>query len=164
MWKKSETTAPPVAPVQSPRPESPRPSARSTKACIGSGIFLKGELHGEEDIVIEGRIEGKVRVEKHSVIIGESGRVDADVSAANVSIAGQVRGNVSGTDRVVLLESARVEGNISAKSVTLENGCRFKGSIDMESSRPEPSVETKPNGGGPAVRSGGVTHGTVRTS
>jgi cytoskeletal protein CcmA (bactofilin family) len=66
------------------------------------------------------------------VTVGEKGRVEADIEAASIMVAGVVKGNLNGADRVVLHQSGRVEGNIVAKSVILENGCRFKGSIDME--------------------------------
>ncbi len=65
--------------------------------------------------------------------VGERGRVEADIEAASIQVAGFVKGNLTGADRVVLLESGRVEGNITARSVSLENGCHFKGSIDMQS-------------------------------
>jgi len=68
-----------------------------------------------------------------SITVGERGHVEAEVEAANIRVAGEVKGNLAGSESVVLHRSGRVEGNISAKSVTLENGCRFKGSIDMES-------------------------------
>jgi cytoskeletal protein CcmA (bactofilin family) len=59
--------------------------------------------------------------------------VEADIEAGSIQVAGFVKGNLTGADRVVLLESGRVEGNITARSVSLENGCHFKGSIDMQS-------------------------------
>jgi cytoskeletal protein CcmA (bactofilin family) len=83
--------------------------------------------------VIEGRIEGKISIKQGNVSVGERGRVEADIEAASIQVAGLVKGNLTGADRVVLLESGRVEGNITARSVSLENGCHFKGSIDMQS-------------------------------
>jgi cytoskeletal protein CcmA (bactofilin family) len=107
-------------------------SAGARKARIGAGLVLKGELSGEEDVIIEGRLEGKITLKHNSVIIEESGRVDADITASSICVAGEVHGNLLGTEQVVLLKTGRVEGNISAKSVTLETGAQFKGSIDME--------------------------------
>lgn len=138
MWKKTNPTESPDerAPmtVSAPRPpvSTAASSAKSQPARIGSSLFFKGELSGEEDLVIEGRVEGKVILKKGNVTVGDKGRVEADIEAASIQVAGVVHGNLSGADRVVLLETGRVEGNISAKSVILENGCRFKGSIDME--------------------------------
>lgn len=137
MWKKPNPgevpeERPPVA--AAPRPPSvAAPLPVRTPARIGSTLFFKGDLQGEEDLVIEGRIEGKIAIKQGNVTVGEKGRVEADIEAASIQVAGLVKGNLTGADRVVLLESGRVEGNITARSVSLENGCHFKGSIDMQS-------------------------------
>jgi cytoskeletal protein CcmA (bactofilin family) len=134
MWKKNEAdpvaerAQPAVAPPRAAAPQSP--SAKPAR--IGANLFFKGELQGDEDLIIEGRVEGRISIKQGSVTVGDKGRVEADIEAASIQVAGTVRGNLTGADRVVLLESGRVEGNITAKSVILENGCRFKGSIDME--------------------------------
>ncbi len=146
MWKKTNPgefneERPPVAPP--PRPSVP--SSIKAPARIGSTLFFKGDLQGEEDLVIEGRIEGKITIKQGNVTVGEKGRVEADIEAASIQVAGLVKGNLTGADRVVLLESGRVEGNIAARSVSLENGCHFKGSIDMQSeSVVRPSIKTLP--------------------
>lgn len=135
MWKKNEPE-PPTERVPSagtaPRAAAAAPSPSTKPARIGANLHFKGELQGDEDLIIEGRVEGRVSISQGSVTVGDRGRVDADIEAASIQVAGTVRGNLTGADRVVLLESGRVEGNITAKSVILENGCRFKGSIDME--------------------------------
>ena len=70
MWKKSEQEVTPSVPVKNLTPTSNR-----KKVCIGPGLSLKGELSGNEDVIIEGRVEGKVTLKGHSVIIEKSGRV-----------------------------------------------------------------------------------------
>ena len=138
MWKKSEPEVPSQPQLATKRPTPPRPEAPGPrKARIGVGLLLKGELYGEEDVIIEGRVEGKITLKEHGVIIEESGRVDADITASTICVAGEVHGNLHGAEQVVLLKTGRVEGDIFAKSVTLETGAQFKGSIDME------TVETK---------------------
>lgn len=147
MWKKpsSEEVSDERHSVGTP-PRMP-PAAPPVKAAarIGSTLTLKGDLQGEEDLVIEGRIEGKIAVKQGSVTVGEKGRVEADIEAASIQVAGFVKGNLTALERVVLLESGRVEGNITARSVSLENGCHFKGSIDMQTeSQSRPAVKTTP--------------------
>ena len=147
MWKKTNPgevpeERPPVAPP--PRPVAPSTSVKAP-ARIGSTLYFKGDLQGEEDLVVEGRIEGRITIKQGNVTVGEKGRVEADIEAASIQVAGLVKGNLTGADRVVLLESGRVEGNITARSVSLENGCHFKGSIDMQNdSAPRPSAKTLP--------------------
>ena len=91
--------------------------------------------------------------------VGEKGRVRADVEATSIQVAGEVEGDLLGREQVVLLETGRVQGNIKAKSVTLQNGAQFKGSIDMESagvgkrSAPSGVAPTKANGSSHGVSS-----------
>lgn len=168
MWKKPvpSTESPSRSePAETPKRPAPPASASTAPACIGPSLVVKGELYGEEDLFVEGKVDGSITVKGGSVTVREKGRVQADIRAVSIQVAGQVIGNLSGAERVILMKSGRVEGNIAAKNVTLENGCRFKGSIDMESGRPgavtelpTPNANAKPNGGG------GVTHGPVRTS
>ena len=129
MWKKTEVNDSSVRPA-TPAPTTP---AQPRIARIGGSLSIKGDIYGEEDLFIEGRIEGKITVKKGSVTVGEKGRVRADVEATNIQVAGEVEGDLLGREQVVLLETGRVQGNIKAKGVTLENGAQFKGSIDMES-------------------------------
>lgn len=157
MWKKTEaheSSSRTAVPVQ-PSSQAPTRTAR-----IGGSLSVKGDLYGEEDLFIEGRIEGKITLKKGSVTIGEKGRVQADIEATNIQVAGEVEGDLLGREQVVLLETGRVQGNIKAKSVTLENGAQFKGAIDMESAgigkdRPASGVPTrKTNGSSRDVSSG----------
>ena len=162
MWKKSEPEVSSQTTAKTPTPARPA-SAATKKSRIGVGLLLKGELHGEEDIVIEGRLEGKITLKKHGVIIEASGRVDADITASSICVAGEVHGNLHGTEQVVLLKTGRVEGNISAKSVTLETGAQFKGSIDMETMRSASSTQlaekkSAPDSNDSPTKTSGSTH------
>ena len=135
MWRKSDPIgdgSPTLGATDGPKAVHPAASP-AQMARISGSLAIKGDLYGEEDLFIEGTIEGKITVKQGSVTIGERGRVLADIHATNIQVAGNVRGDLTGSERVVLLETGSVEGNITAKSVTLENGARFKGSIDMES-------------------------------
>jgi cytoskeletal protein CcmA (bactofilin family) len=148
VWKKSDdppthhpepTPAPrPMtasAPTPSPAPTSAPnepPRRSSTNATIGPSIFIKGDLSGEEDLVIEGRVEGKVDLKQNNVTIGKNGRVRADVFGKVVIIEGEVDGNVFAREQAILRQAGAIRGNITAPRVMLEDGSRFKGSIDME--------------------------------
>ena len=134
MWKKSEEP-------QRPAPEPVAPTAgarrdtRGQLATIGPSITLKGDLSGEEDLMIQGRIEGEIRLQKNSVTVGKSGRVRADIYGRSIGVDGEVRGNLYGEHEVVIRASGRVQGNIVSPRVILENGSKFKGSVDMEPAR-----------------------------
>ncbi|NKC00601.1 MAG: polymer-forming cytoskeletal protein [Pseudomonadales bacterium] len=118
---------------------------RST-AMIGQSIQIKGTVTGAENLVIEGTIEGSVELPDHDLTVGESGQVTADLDAKNVKVDGQVTGDIKGSEKVVISKTGRVRGNITAPRVTLEDGAKFKGSIDMdpgETAKPAAKVEPK---------------------
>jgi cytoskeletal protein CcmA (bactofilin family) len=94
---------------------------------------LKGDVSGDEDLMIQGRIEGKVKLTKHNVTIGPEGRVKADVHGRTVVVEGQVEGDLRGEEQIILRHSAKVEGSITAPRVTLEDGAVFRGGIEMDS-------------------------------
>ena len=116
---------------------------------IGQTIKIKGTITGSENLVIEGQIEGSVDLSGNDLTIGENGQVNADLNAKVVHVQGQVDGDISGSEKVVVSKSGRVCGNIVAPRVTLEDGAKFKGSIDMDPGDSKPSA-AKPS----AVTSG----------
>src|SRR5512143_892587 len=136
MWKQAESREPKVPLPEQPAPAPPPRSVASVSsrkecALIGSTILIKGDLSGDEDLLIEGRVEGKIELTKHNVTIGKNGHVKADVYGKVITIEGDVHGNLFGEDRLVLRQSCTVRGNIVAPRVILEDGADFKGSIDM---------------------------------
>src|SRR5688572_1240193 len=123
----------PSAPMTASAPNpSPEPKRSGDRATIGASIIIKGDLSGGEDLVIEGRVEGKVDLKQHNVTIGRSGRVKADVFGKVITIEGEVDGNVFAQEQAILRQAGAIRGNITAPRVILEDGSRFKGSIDME--------------------------------
>jgi cytoskeletal protein CcmA (bactofilin family) len=125
--------APRPTPAPTPSSSTSETTRRSTeRATIGPSIFIKGDLTGDEDLVIEGRVEGKVDLKQNNVTVGRDGKVKADVFGRVVTIEGEVDGNVFAQEQAVLRQSGAIRGNITAPRVVLEDGSRFKGTIDME--------------------------------
>lgn len=110
--------------------------ASGRAAVIGPGIHINGDISGDENLIIEGKVDGKIRLEAHQVDIGQNGKVNADIIAKVIKIAGEVRGDLTGTEKVVISRSGNVHGNIVAPRMTLEDGAIFKGSIDMDPGEP----------------------------
>lgn len=134
-WKRTEPESP-ESPSYAPRPQSPSaPAAPRERAVIGASISIQGDLSGEEDLTVHGRVQGTVDVKGNSVTIGETGRVKADVYAQTIFVEGEVEGNLYGGDQIVLRSSGNVRGNLTAPRVALDDGAQFKGSIDMEPKR-----------------------------
>ncbi len=99
---------------------------------IGPSIRIKGEVSGDEDLLIQGRVEGTIVLRNHEVVVGESGQVSADILAKTIRIDGKVTGDITGTENVVISKLGNVRGNIISPRVLLEDGAMFKGSIDMD--------------------------------
>lgn len=99
---------------------------------IGPSIVIKGTVSGDEDLVVQGKVEGTIDLRDHEVSVGQSGKVHADINAKVVKVDGEVSGDISGNEKVVISKSGNVRGNIVAPRVTLEDGAFFKGSIDMD--------------------------------
>lgn len=119
-----------------PAPSPPAPATRREggMTTIGTGITIRGELFGDEDVKIEGRVEGKVKLAKN-LIVGQSGIIEADVEAENINIGGTVTGNISAQNRVEIVASGTMIGDIRAPKVIVAEGAHFKGNVDMDPSR-----------------------------
>ncbi|HVS02774.1 MAG TPA: polymer-forming cytoskeletal protein [Thermoanaerobaculia bacterium] len=98
---------------------------------IGAATVLKGDLLGEEDLVVEGRVEGTVRLPGRRLTVASGGRVEGQLLAAEVVVEGEVEGDLVAEQRAVLRAAGRMRGDIKAPSAVLEEGCRFHGSVDM---------------------------------
>ncbi len=118
-----------AAPLASPRGERPE---MNQMANIGKSLQIKGELSGNEDLTIDGSVEGKIDLNGHNLTIGQSGRVVAEVGAKTVTVSGDLKGNVTAEDKVEVTATGSMRGDIRAPRVALADGAKFKGSIDME--------------------------------
>lgn len=152
-WKKPEEETPSVTPsTGTASPSSgavgrPAETMRASNgAVIGSSLVIKGEVTGNEDLFIHGQIDGKVTLNKNSVVVGREGRVKADIYARSIRVEGQVNGDLYGEGEVIIHKSGQVRGNITAPQVSLENGSKFKGAIDMEPGDERSVSESKPDG------------------
>jgi cytoskeletal protein CcmA (bactofilin family) len=113
------------------KPEIPLRSAREA-AVIGPSIQINGDLSGEEDLVIQGKVNGTIQLREKSLTVGNQGQVDANVLAHSIIVEGKVNGDLYGSERVCIRKTGNVNGNIVSPKVSLDEGCRFRGSIDMD--------------------------------
>ncbi len=117
------------------RHDTPRPASaaqRGEVAVIGHSIRINGDLQGDEDLRIEGDVTGTVELKNNTLTIGAEGKIRANVYAKSVTVDGLVEGDLYGSERVSIRKNAHVHGNITAPRVSLEDGARFKGSIEMD--------------------------------
>lgn len=108
------------------------PRSKSPTAVIGPKIKFKGELTGEEDLLIMGTVEGSVDLKGNHLTIGNEGVIKANISARAITVEGRVEGDIVATERIAIKSSSQVKGNLKAERVTLEDGAKFRGSIDMD--------------------------------
>jgi cytoskeletal protein CcmA (bactofilin family) len=171
MWKKDEALRPPVRPAQpsvsgpagyandspSPRADLPSHEERDRVKVGGTSVIIKGEITGNEDLTIEGQVDGKIELRQHILTIGRSAKIKAHVFAKAVVIQGEVHGNVTATEKVDIRDAGSVDGDVSAPRVAIADGAHFRGSIDMQrQAAPKPGekaagAEVKPAGLSPAV-------------
>ncbi len=156
-----ETVARPVseAAVPPPRPqEAQAPKAKPPASILSSDLTIKGNLKSTGDIQIEGNVEGDIRA--HLLTVGETAVVTGEVMADDVVVNGHVIGRVRGL-KVRLTSTARVEGDIIHKTIAIESGAHFEGSV----SRREDPLNT--SGGAarqPAARSSSSDAGSGATA
>src|SRR5687767_15078304 len=165
MWKKDEATPIEPRPEVVPTYERTAPVRSSNdRATIGRSITINGEVKGDEDLLIQGRVDGSVTLKEHAVTVGPEGEVKADIGARVITVEGKVEGNLSAQEQVILRNSARVQGNITAPRVVLEDGARFRGGVDMgdtvgEATRVQPDRSAGRSGHVSAKVTGGNANG-----
>jgi len=115
-----------------PPASSANSSRKNGAAFIGPSIQIKGDVIGQEDLLVEGEIRGKVELKANKVTIGQSGRVFADVHAKMACVEGQMDGHLVVQEQLEILPTARIKGTITAPRISLKDGARFNGTIDMD--------------------------------
>src|ERR1700728_4128694 len=145
----------PEAPARSPLPQQPRttaptstsfsgeakpmapivssyPASSSGGARLGASLHVKGEITGNEDLAIDGSVEGLVQLEDRKLTIGASAKLTADVIAREVVVYGNVKGNLRARDRIEIKKDGSVVGDLTTARIMIEDGAYFKGSIEID--------------------------------
>jgi cytoskeletal protein CcmA (bactofilin family) len=98
---------------------------------LGPRVVISGEVFCDDDLTIEGSVEGRVTVREGTLTIETSAHVEADVKATRVLVLGTVRGAITATERIDLGASSSVEGSLSADQIAIAEGAHVSGNIDM---------------------------------
>jgi cytoskeletal protein CcmA (bactofilin family) len=133
------------APVAKPASEKTEEKAMSTDAMrplsttssgstarLGASLHVKGEISGNEDLHIDGSVEGLIQLEDRKLTIGASAKLTADVVAREVVIYGSVKGNLRARDRIEIKKDGSVIGDLTTARIMIEDGAYFKGSIEID--------------------------------
>jgi cytoskeletal protein CcmA (bactofilin family) len=100
------------------------------KTVLGPTLEIEGEIEGDEDLVIQGKIQGKI-VSKKDLTVDTSGKVEASIITKNLAVSGSLTGNVVASDRVEVRKEGKMIGDIKAPRVIIADGAKFKGNIEM---------------------------------
>jgi len=131
---------------KSPSPTEPKPRPRNSQptggiaTLVAEGTHIEGKLKGSGDVRIEGSVKGKLE-SSSTVHVAEGGLVEAAVQAETVSIAGRVRGNITGSRKIELGPSADVEGDITAPRILIREGATFEGQVNMTGKKAAKNAE-----------------------
>ncbi|HEY4951305.1 MAG TPA: polymer-forming cytoskeletal protein [Candidatus Acidoferrales bacterium] len=137
------------APAASQTYRSSSPTARNL-AILGPGLTVKGQISGDEDLQIDGKVEGSITLKGQRLTVGQNGEVVSDVRARDVIVYGKVRGNLFAEDRIEVKKDGSVIGNITGGRVSIEDGAYLKGQVEIErgKSQKHASAELEPVGAG----------------
>ena len=176
MWNKRREDEPdrPAAPTITPKPAPPEPTPVPVKkevtpstmsstpfrspdldgsrgaATIGKAVKVNGQIISQEDLYVDGDVEGTVELIQHKLTIGPNGKVHAAIKAREVVALGNIQGNVEASDRIEIRKDARLVGDIKTARIIIEDGAYFKGSIDI--------VKPEPKAAAPAPRQQQAAH------
>jgi cytoskeletal protein CcmA (bactofilin family) len=156
MWKRDEAVRQPAVPgneaaaatAQAAGPQVARPDIGKSQnergvVNIGKSVVIKGELNGSEDLTIEGHVEGKIELREHVLTIGPNGKIKAELFAKAVVVLGEVKGNITATEKVDIRENGAVDGDITAPRVAIAEGAHFRGSVDMAATKGKAAVQSQ---------------------
>lgn len=141
IFGKNDVTTPGQPPAPDRPPAPPPPGTPVPATVIGAKVKFVGEISGDEDIVVQGRCEGNIRVNR-KVSVAASGELQGDIHARWVVVGGRVHGQIHADERVELLASASVQGNVHAPKVIIAEGAQLQGNVAMSaapaSAAPQP--------------------------
>src|SRR5712692_1487663 len=110
------------------------PTADRVMARLGSSLHVKGEISGNEDLYIDGTVEGLVHLDERKLTVGATAKLTADVIADEVIVYGSVNGNVRGKGKIEIKKDGSVNGDLTTAQIIIEDGAYLKGSIEIEKS------------------------------
>jgi cytoskeletal protein CcmA (bactofilin family) len=101
------------------------------KTIIGKDIVIEGNIFGSEHLEIDGLVKGNIEMDAHNFALGPNGRVEGEIHARNIRISGRMLGNIKTPGKIEITQEADFQGDIQAKSIAVENGAFFKGSVEL---------------------------------
>jgi len=126
-------------------------------ARLGSSLHVKGEISGNEDLYIDGTVEGQVHLDERKLTVGATAKLTADIIAGQVIVYGSVKGNVRGKGKIEIKKDGSVNGDLTTAQIIIEDGAYFKGAIEIDSSEdkePDKNVSSRTTSAATAAGAG----------
>lgn len=98
---------------------------------LGPTYLFQGEVSGKEDLVVHGQMRGKIRLPEADILVTEQGKIEAETQVRNITIRGEVIGNIEASGKVVVEKTGRLTGDLSASVISIEEGAQFKGAVKI---------------------------------
>lgn len=114
--------------------ENPTAQLSKKVSVFGPSLEMNGDLEASEDVILYGQFKGKINLKNHSLIVERTAQIEADIIAHDVTIFGNVLGNIQASGKVNISAEAQMRGDITASKISIMDGALFKGSIKMEES------------------------------
>jgi cytoskeletal protein CcmA (bactofilin family) len=152
MWSKQQAVAEPPAASPAPSSSSPVPfsvpspsrlgsSPSRGSARLGASIEIKGQVTGDEDLQIDGKVQGPISLRGHELIVGPTAQLNSEIHAGEVVVSGKVVGNVHARGRVDIKKDGSVTGDISTARISIEDGAHFKGRIEIDPTKSQAAAD-----------------------
>lgn len=103
---------------------------KEAETIIGPSIKVKGNFHGQGNIIIEGTVEGSIKTDKF-LLIGDKSKINANIEAHDAKIGGEVIGNISIAGYLEIIASANISGEIKASQISIARGAKINGQLTM---------------------------------
>ena len=117
--------------------ETPKPPHTASEMTISKSVAIKGEVSCDEDLYIDGQVEGTINPKGYRLTIGPNGRVKANITARAVVVQGRLEGNIHASDRVDLKQSATVVGDIVTQLISIDEGVTLTGRVNVQKELPK---------------------------
>ena len=101
------------------------------KTYISNTTSILGDITGKGNLIIDGTVNGNIRIVGHNLLLGPKGRIDGNVDAQNVKITGHMKGDIKATGKVEITKDAHYSGNVTSKGISVENGADFNASVKL---------------------------------
>lgn len=133
----------PSTPMNAPVMNRPNAPAARNLACLGSTIVVKGEISSDEDLQIDGKVDGPISLRGNRLTVGRTAQLNSEINAREVIVYGNASGNLRARDRVEIKKDGQVIGDITTTRISIEEGAYFKGHIEIERSSSSSTHESK---------------------